>query len=118
MVQAAGGSAAAEASAAAGSDAAEPGPHSGDVPQQQQQGGAAPSAAAMQHCVSEQVLDASVHFQIVDLGRQLYVWVGTGDARMGSMCVASPVPPGGHASLLCGATRNPRVAIPDQCDED
>lgn len=60
-----------------------------------------------QHRVSEQLLDVVVHFQIVDLGRQLYVWVGTDEARMGAMCLASPTPPGGHASAAWRASLCP-----------
>jgi len=50
----------------------------------------AASTGAVQHCFSEEILDVTVHFQVMDLGRQLYVWVGTGEAKMGSMCFASP----------------------------
>ena len=42
------------------------------------------------HCFSEDILDTAVHFQVLDLGRQLYVWAGTGEARMGPLCLASP----------------------------
>ncbi len=44
----------------------------------------------MQHCFSEELLDSTVHFQVMDLGRQLYIWVGTSAAQMGSLCFASP----------------------------
>ncbi|CAL8471945.1 g11487 [Coccomyxa elongata] len=52
---------------------------------------AAGAGRAVQHCFSEEILDNTVHFQIMDLGRQLYIWVGTGAAQMGSLAMASPL---------------------------
>ena len=52
---------------------------------------AASASRAVQHCFSEEVLDNTLHFQIMDLGRQLYIWVGTGAAQMGSLAMASPL---------------------------
>lgn len=49
--------------------------------------------AGMHHCFSEEILDSAVHFQVMDLGRQLYIWVGTSAAQMGSLCFASPLGP-------------------------
>lgn len=62
-------------------------------------------AAGMQHCFSEEILDSAVHFQVMDLGRQLYICVGTSAAQMGSLCFASPLGPTtgaflSHLSLL------------------
>ena len=58
-----------------------------------------------QHCFSEDILDTTVHFQVLDLGRQLYVWAGTSDARMGPLCLASPPAAG-------AADRAPHVLLP------
>jgi hypothetical protein len=38
---------------------------------------------------TEDLLDVKVHFQIMDLGRQLFIWVGTDAATFGSLCLAS-----------------------------
>ena len=63
---------------------------------------AAAAGSGMQHCFSEEILDSAVHFQVMDLGRQLYIWVGTSAAQMGSLCFASPLraPPGAHLLLF------------------
>jgi hypothetical protein len=53
------------------------------------------------HCFSEEILDTQVHFQVIDLGRQLYVWAGTGEARMGALCLAAaPAGAGSHCFIL------------------
>lgn len=50
------------------------------------------------HAFQGDCLDLPVHFQILDLGRQLYVWVGTGSpaqaASMDNLAVALPALPG------------------------
>ena len=46
------------------------------------------------HSFSGDCLDLRVHFHVLDLGRQLYIWVGTGSAaqaaRMDNLAVAMP----------------------------
>ena len=61
----------------------------------------ADSSALQQNCFSEDLVGIRVCFQLVDLGRQLYVWAGLEGGAMGCMCLASP-PAGAHdaASLL------------------
>ena len=61
----------------------------------------ADSSALQQACFSEELVGIRVCFQLVDLGRQLYVWAGLEGGAMGCMCLVSP-PAGTHdaASLL------------------
>jgi hypothetical protein len=40
------------------------------------------------HCFSEQAPDATLHFQIIDLGLQLYIWVAVGGAKLQNMYLA------------------------------
>lgn len=59
------------------------------------------------HCFSEQAPDATLHFQIIDLGLQLYIWVAVGGAKLQNMYLAiqskqNPVP--SVATLLPDAT--------------
>lgn len=35
-----------------------------------------------EHQFTEKVFDAEIHFQIVDLGRQLFVWIGDQEKRL------------------------------------
>lgn len=46
------------------------------------------SSTAVQQ-FAEEIADVKVYFQIIELGRQLFIWVGTDAARMGSVCLAS-----------------------------
>ena len=48
------------------------------------------SSALQQTCFSEELVGIRVCFQLVDLGRQLYVWAGLEGGAMGCMCLASP----------------------------
>lgn len=57
----------------------------------------ADSSALQQACFSEDLVGIRVCFQLVDLGRQLYVWAGLEGGAMGCMCLASP-PAGAHNS--------------------
>lgn len=40
------------------------------------------------HCFTEQAPDATIHFQIIDLGLQLYIWVAVGGAKLQNMYLA------------------------------
>ena len=42
-----------------------------------------------QRCFSEAGPDGVVHFQIVDLRRQLFVWLSSGSAQLGNLCMAT-----------------------------
>ena len=42
------------------------------------------------HCFTEECDDVPVHFQLVLLAQQIYVWVGLGTPKMGNLCVATP----------------------------
>ncbi len=57
----------------------------------------ADSSALQQACFSEELVGIRVCFQLVDLGRQLYVWAGLESGALGCMCLASP--PAGDYSL-------------------
>lgn len=50
---------------------------------------AAPQFALTQHSFSDEAHDTALHFQVVDLGRQLYVWVGGAGGTMGSLTLAA-----------------------------
>ena len=51
-----------------------------------------------QRCFTEELAGVKACFQLVDLGRQIYIWAGTNSGAMGCMCLASPPPPtGSHA---------------------
>lgn len=39
-------------------------------------------------CFSENILDVSVHFQIVHLGRQLFIWIGSTSTHLGNLYLA------------------------------
>lgn len=39
---------------------------------------------------TEVLADTPVHFQLLDLGQQLLVWIGTGGARLENLSVAMP----------------------------
>eukprot|EP00884_Botryococcus_braunii_P011633 jgi/Botrbrau1/20470/Bobra.145_2s0031.1 len=47
-----------------------------------------------QHCFSAEAMDTAVHFQIVDLGKQLYIWVASGSLKLGNISLAMPMPVG------------------------
>lgn len=40
------------------------------------------------HCFTEQAPDAVIHFQIMDLGQQLYIWIAVGGAKLQNMYLA------------------------------
>lgn len=42
-----------------------------------------------QRCFSESGPDGAVYFQIVNLRRQLYVWLSAGSAQLGNLCMAT-----------------------------
>lgn len=46
-----------------------------------------------QRCFVEALPDATIHYQVIDLGRQLYVWASMGSAaKLGSLCMAIQTP--------------------------
>ena len=64
-------------------------------------------------CFSHATPEATLHFQIVDLGRQVYVWIGVGEPKLPNLyfaiqarvraCVAGGG--GGGRFVFCGALR-------------
>ena len=61
-----------------------------------------------QRCFTEELVGTRACFQLVDLGRQIYVWAGTDSGAMGCMCLASPPQAtGSHAG--CG--RSPSLYV-------
>lgn len=48
-----------------------------------------PVQGIQQRCFSEAGPDCVVHFQIVQLRRQLFVWLSVGSAALGTLCLAS-----------------------------
>lgn len=56
----------------------------------------APALAAAVRCFSEVTpSDGRLDFQVIDLGRQVYVWVAAGGAKLGSLCFSIQSPQGG-----------------------
>ena len=51
--------------------------------------------AMQQACFNEELAGIRVCFQLVDLGRQVYLWAGLESGAMGCMCLASPPPSAG-----------------------
>ena len=47
-----------------------------------------PVPSISQRCFSEETPDATIYFQIVDLGRQLFIWIGAGGAKMNNLFMA------------------------------
>ena len=44
-------------------------------------------SSVREYTFSETLLDVHIHFHIIDLGKQLYVWVATDAAKMGNLYV-------------------------------
>uniref|UniRef100_A0A7N0UNE0 Proteasome assembly chaperone 4 n=1 Tax=Kalanchoe fedtschenkoi TaxID=63787 RepID=A0A7N0UNE0_KALFE len=60
-------------------------------------------------CFSELTDGTALHFQIIRLAKQIYVWIGFNSARFGHMYAAAPTKPNNTASvtpLLGGASDN------------
>lgn len=57
---------------------------SSSILEQQQRG------SMQQSTFSEELVGIRVCFQLVDLGRQLYIWAGLENGAMGCMCLAAP----------------------------
>ena len=54
-------------------------------------GGALQAHGPMQQkCFTEELVGTRACFQLVDLGRQIYIWAGADSGAMGCMCLASP----------------------------
>jgi hypothetical protein len=65
---------------------------------QQLEPGAPPGHGAVVRCFSEVTpSDGRLDFQIIDLGRQVYVWVAAGGAKMKNLCFSIQAPAGGGA---------------------
>ena len=73
---------------------------------------ASPSPPMQHHTFTDTCLDVPVHFQILNLSRQLYIWVGTGSAAQAAdftnlalalpQPAASPAAPPAATSLVRG----------------
>lgn len=57
------------------------------------------------HCFSEECDDVPVHFQLLLLAQQVYIWVALGAPRLGNLTLAMP-------TRLVGVGR---VAVADHC---
>ncbi|XP_022942813.1 uncharacterized protein LOC111447543 isoform X2 [Cucurbita moschata] len=44
-------------------------------------------------CYSEAINDVPVHFQIISLSKQIYVWIGCSSAKFGNLYAAAPTRP-------------------------
>lgn len=70
------------------------------------------------HCFTEQAPDATIHFQIIDLGLQLYIWVAVGGAKLQNMYLAiqsKQVWHGAHFSWWFNL--GPRTMQPHPCPD-
>jgi hypothetical protein len=69
-------------------------------------GAAAPGAAAAVRCFSEVTpSDGRLDFQIIDLGRQVYVWVAAGGAKLRNLSFAIAAPAAGGAPAAAALLR-------------
>ncbi|KAH9606007.1 hypothetical protein KSS87_009492, partial [Heliosperma pusillum] len=71
-------------------------------------------------CFTEVFDEATVHFQIMRLNKQIYVWIGCDSAKMGSLYAAAPTRPHNEvsvASLLAGTSDNTGAGIARRLDE-
>ena len=80
------------------SGAARPAHQAGSAVQPAGSGASQAHGPMQQRCFTEELAGVKACFQLVDLGRQIYVWAGTNSGAMGCMCLASPPSPtGSHA---------------------
>ncbi|RWR75924.1 proteasome assembly chaperone 4 isoform X1 [Cinnamomum micranthum f. kanehirae] len=65
-------------------------------------------------CFTEDVNDVTLHFQIIRLRKQIYVWIGCNSAKFGNLYAASTTRPNNMvsvASVLGGAADNTGSSI-------
>ncbi|XXG52740.1 hypothetical protein AAC387_Pa03g0975 [Persea americana] len=65
-------------------------------------------------CFTEDVHDVTLHFQIIRLRKQIYVWIGCNSAKFGNLYAASTTRPNNMvsvASILGGAADNTGSSI-------
>ncbi|CAN6468985.1 unnamed protein product [Victoria cruziana] len=63
---------------------------------------------------TEDVKDVTLHFQIIRLLRQVYVWIGCNSSKLGHLYAAAPTRPRNEvsvASILGGAADNTGLSI-------
>ncbi|XP_021889476.1 proteasome assembly chaperone 4 [Carica papaya] len=66
------------------------------------------------HLFSEVVDDLTLHFQIIHLSRQIYVWIGCNSTKFGNLYAAAPTRPNNTVSVtsvLGGASDNTGFGI-------
>ncbi|CAK0783129.1 hypothetical protein CVIRNUC_006325 [Coccomyxa viridis] len=86
------------------SGAARPAHQAGSAVQPAGSGALQTQGPMQQRCFTEELAGVKACFQLVDLGRQIYVWAGTSSGAMGCMCLASPPSPTGDGALPPVAT--------------
>ncbi|KAL0545175.1 hypothetical protein IC582_020321 [Cucumis melo] len=60
-------------------------------------------------CFSEAINDVPIHFQIICLSKQIYIWIGCNSAKFGNLYAAAPTRPNNTVSvtsLLGGSSDN------------
>ncbi|XP_038881184.1 proteasome assembly chaperone 4 [Benincasa hispida] len=60
-------------------------------------------------CFSEAINDVPIHFQIICLSKQIYVWIGCNSAKIGNLYAAAPTRPNNTVSvtsILGGSSDN------------
>ncbi|KMT19714.1 hypothetical protein BVRB_1g007690 [Beta vulgaris subsp. vulgaris] len=57
-------------------------------------------------CFSDDLYETTVHFQIINLHKQIYVWIGCNSAKLGPLCAAGPTRPNNTVSVtsILGST--------------
>ncbi|XP_031484831.1 uncharacterized protein LOC116253965 isoform X1 [Nymphaea colorata] len=63
---------------------------------------------------TEDLKDVTLHFQIIQLPRQIYVWIGCNSSKLGHLYAAAPTRPRNEvtvASILGGAADNTGLSI-------
>ncbi|KAL4202274.1 hypothetical protein AMTRI_Chr02g262920 [Amborella trichopoda] len=51
------------------------------------------------HCFTEVLHDATLHFQILRLAKQIYIWIGCKSSKFGHLYAAAPTRPSNLASV-------------------
>ncbi|KAH9324594.1 hypothetical protein KI387_004772, partial [Taxus chinensis] len=63
-------------------------------------------------CFTEESHDATLHFQIISLSKQIYIWIGCNSAKLGHLYAGAPTRPDNTASVtsLLGGGADSTVA--------
>lgn len=51
-------------------------------------------------CFTEEAHDATLHFQIINLSKQIYIWIGCNSAKLGHLYAGAPTRPNNTVSVI------------------